>query len=110
MYEHNDTQFLQKFIQMYLLVLCMHINITTTCSKICFQHMLLNIFFDAMFTEKQTYHKWIFLMDMTMCSNHILLPVAGLCCTNIILVREAEGQKCMHTYFLEGLILLLIIL
>ena len=26
-----------------------------------------------------------------------------------ILVREAEGQKCMHTYFLEGLILLLII-
>ena len=76
------TQFLQKFIQMYLLVLCMHINITTTCSKICFQHMLLDIFFDAMFTEKQTYHKWIFLMDMTMCSNHILLPVAGLCCTN----------------------------
>ena len=28
----------------------------------------------------------------------------------IILFREAEGQKCMHTYFLEGLILLLIIL
>ena len=27
-----------------------------------------------------------------------------------VLVREAEGQKYMHTYFLEGLILLLIIL
>ena len=26
-----------------------------------------------------------------------------------LLVREAEGQKCMHTYFLEGPILLLII-
>ena len=28
---------------------------------------------------------------------------------SVYIVREAEGQKCMHTYFLEGLILLLII-
>ena len=51
-------------------------------AKSVFNIMLLTIFFDAIFTEKQTYHKWIFLIDMTMCSNHILFPViAGLGCT-----------------------------